>query len=207
MATVSSAAGSFYRPDETVAGSSTVTASIHPAGPWSADAQHDGPPMALMAREAQRLGDGSRVVARVTCDLLGPLPVAQLRVSAAWPDPDGPSSSSSASWSTRPRRVRSRGLRCGWCRATTRDRWRGCRHPRPGLPAGSNTVCRGAGTRATSTPSSGPDLVREPGGEWIGLRAHTTLGRGAAGLAMAEVFDEEGFVGRTPHALLVRAAR
>jgi len=47
-------------------------------------------------------------------------------------------------------------------------------------------------------------LVREPAGEWIGLRARTTLGGGAAGLAQAEVFDEEGFVGRTAQALLVR---
>jgi hypothetical protein len=50
-------------------------------------------------------------------------------------------------------------------------------------------------------------FVREPAGAWIGLRAHTTLGGGAAGLAMAEVFDERGFLGRTAQALLVRPAR
>jgi len=47
-------------------------------------------------------------------------------------------------------------------------------------------------------------LVREPSGEWVGLRAVTTLGGGSAGLAQAEVFDEQGFVGRTSQALLVR---
>jgi hypothetical protein len=49
-------------------------------------------------------------------------------------------------------------------------------------------------------------LLREPGGEWVGLRARTMLGGGAAGLATAEVFDDRGFVGRTAQALLVRPA-
>ncbi|WP_406832121.1 thioesterase family protein [Pedococcus sp. KACC 23699] len=73
---------SFYRLEESTATSSTVTSSRHTAGPWSTEAQHGGPPMALMAREATRLGDGDRMVARVTCDLLGPVPVGLLRVSA-----------------------------------------------------------------------------------------------------------------------------
>jgi hypothetical protein len=47
-------------------------------------------------------------------------------------------------------------------------------------------------------------VVREPQGEWICLRALTTVGGGAAGLAQAEVFDEHGFVARTAQALLVR---
>ncbi|GAA4726845.1 thioesterase family protein [Pedococcus ginsenosidimutans] len=79
---MSSLPGAFYVLDDTGEGSSTVTSTEHTAGPWSADAQHGGPPMALMAREAARLGDGSRVVARVTCDLLGPVPVSRLLVEA-----------------------------------------------------------------------------------------------------------------------------
>lgn len=73
---------SFYRLEESTTGSSTVTSSRHTAGPWSTEAQHGGPPMALMAREATRLGSDDRMVARVTCDLLGPVPVGRLRVSA-----------------------------------------------------------------------------------------------------------------------------
>src|SRR5690349_5223089 len=63
-------ADSFYSLDDSGPGSSTVTSSRHTAGPWSPDAQHGGPPMALMAREAGRLAGEDRVVSRVTCDLL-----------------------------------------------------------------------------------------------------------------------------------------
>ncbi|GAB3067690.1 thioesterase family protein [Pedococcus soli] len=75
-------ADSFYSLDDSGPGSSTVTSSRHTAGPWSPDAQHGGPPMALMAREAGRLAGEDRVVSRVTCDLLGPVPVGRLRASA-----------------------------------------------------------------------------------------------------------------------------
>jgi hypothetical protein len=49
-------------------------------------------------------------------------------------------------------------------------------------------------------------LVREPAGEWIGLQAQTVLGGSAAGVAVADVFDHEGFVGRSAQSLLVRQA-
>jgi hypothetical protein len=261
--------GSFYQLDETAAGSSTVTASSHTAGPWSVDAQHGGPPMALMAREAQRLGDGSRVVARVTCDLLGPVPVAQLRVSARVARPGrsvelvecelvDPATARvvarAALWLVP--RVDSgpvaglpappagpgdgveHGMPRGWHPgyldaiewswvegaleqpgpATVWMRPRVTLVPdEPLSPLQRLLVCVDSASGASAaldirdwqfmnTELTG-HLVREPGGEWIGLRAHTTLGGGAAGLAMAEVFDEEGFVGRTAQALLVRAVR
>jgi acyl-coenzyme A thioesterase PaaI-like protein len=47
-------------------------------------------------------------------------------------------------------------------------------------------------------------LVRPPAGEWICLRAETTLGTGAVGLAAAEVYDEKGLVARSAQALLVQ---
>jgi Thioesterase-like superfamily len=65
----------FFEP----AGISTFVATPATAGPWSPDAQHGGPPSALVARalerhepvEGQRLG-------RVTVDILRPVPVAKL---------------------------------------------------------------------------------------------------------------------------------
>jgi len=53
------------------------------AGPWGPDLQHGGPPAALAARELERLpGGGDLRLARVTVDILRPVPVAPLTVSA-----------------------------------------------------------------------------------------------------------------------------
>jgi hypothetical protein len=46
-------------------------------------------------------------------------------------------------------------------------------------------------------------VVRPPAGEWVCLRARTTIGPGAVGLAAAEVYDELGLVARSAQALLV----
>ena len=52
-------------------------------GPWSPDAQHGGPPAALLARAVDRAGGiaGGQTV-RLAVDILGPVPVGRLRVSA-----------------------------------------------------------------------------------------------------------------------------
>jgi len=52
-------------------------------GPWSPDAQHGGPPAALLARAAETFQrvDGARV-ARLTIELLRPVPLVPLRVAA-----------------------------------------------------------------------------------------------------------------------------
>jgi hypothetical protein len=268
MATMSSAPGSFYLLDEAAADSSTVTSTAHTAGPWSADAQHGGPPMALMAREAERLGDGSRVVARMTSDLLGPVPVSRLRVSARVVRPgrsvelvecelvdvaNSRTVARAALWlvprvesgpvaglpvpPAGPAAGATHGMPRGWHRgyldaiewswvagsleqpgpATVWMRPRVTLVPDETLSALQRLL---ACVDSASGASAALDirdwqfmnteltahLVREPGGEWIGLRAETALGGGAVGLAQAEVFDEHGFVGRTAQALLVRPA-
>jgi len=49
------------------------------AGPWSADAQHGGPPSALAARELERHEpDENMRLARVAIDILRPVPVGEL---------------------------------------------------------------------------------------------------------------------------------
>jgi hypothetical protein len=53
------------------------------AGPWTAEAQHGGPPAALLTRAIERLArDEDRVVGRFTMELLGPVPVGPLRLTA-----------------------------------------------------------------------------------------------------------------------------
>jgi hypothetical protein len=52
-------------------------------GPWVPDAQHGGPPSALLAREATHYANGAdMLVTRLTVELLRPVPLAPLRTSA-----------------------------------------------------------------------------------------------------------------------------
>lgn len=74
----SSAPGYFYRLRE---GSEGVEPTPATAGPWSPEAQHGGPPAALLGRAVEALDAG--VVGRFTMELLGPVPVGELAVSAS----------------------------------------------------------------------------------------------------------------------------
>ena len=66
---------SFFEP--TGPGSFVATGAT--AGPWSADAQHGGPPSALAARELERHEpDDNMRLARVAVDILRPVPVGPL---------------------------------------------------------------------------------------------------------------------------------
>ena len=58
-------------------------ATPHTSGPWDARYQHGGPPSALLGRAVERCSPRPElVVARVTVELLGPVPVGDLSVSA-----------------------------------------------------------------------------------------------------------------------------
>lgn len=69
----------FYLPD----GDGRFTATELTRGPWDADAQHAGPPAALLARaiEARSAIDGGQTV-RLSYDILRPVPVAPVRIEA-----------------------------------------------------------------------------------------------------------------------------
>lgn len=55
----------------------------HARGPWDATAQHGGAPAALLAREIERVAPGDdMVVARITFEFLGPVPLAPLEADA-----------------------------------------------------------------------------------------------------------------------------
>jgi len=64
-------------------GPDTYVATPATIGPWSRDAQHGGPPSALAARaiEAHELDERQRL-ARVSVDILRPVPVGKLTLSA-----------------------------------------------------------------------------------------------------------------------------
>lgn len=65
-------------------GVTRVTSTPWTVGPWTAAAQHGGPPSALLGRAVERLAaaSGGGVVGRIGVDLLGPVPVGELAVTA-----------------------------------------------------------------------------------------------------------------------------
>ncbi len=78
-------AAAFYRPD----GHDYVATELT-RGPWDRDSQHAGPPAALLGREVERLRDRDREdlgpefqVARITFEILRPVPIETLGASAS----------------------------------------------------------------------------------------------------------------------------
>jgi hypothetical protein len=72
-------ADAFYVP----LGGDRFSATAHTAGPWSSDSQHFGPPAALLVRALETLAPPHPAeLARVTVEILGSAPVAELTVRA-----------------------------------------------------------------------------------------------------------------------------
>jgi hypothetical protein len=68
----------FYEPDGDLYAATELT-----RGPWDPDAQHAGPPAALLGREIERLSEAEQFhVGRLTFEILRSVPIAPVRVSA-----------------------------------------------------------------------------------------------------------------------------
>jgi Thioesterase-like superfamily len=67
------------------AGPNTYRASVLTRGPWHPDHQHAGPPIALVCREIERSAQeqGLTHIARLTANLLRPVPIGELRVDVS----------------------------------------------------------------------------------------------------------------------------
>lgn len=78
----------FYLPRGGDGAAEHFEATFSTTGPWFADAQHVGPPSALLVRALERLDDGrgpdapGLVTARVTVEVLGPVPAGPVEVTA-----------------------------------------------------------------------------------------------------------------------------
>ena len=68
----------FYRPVRP----GVLASTEHTVGPWEATDQHAGPPSALLVRALESVLPADGWLARVSVDLLGPIPVAELEVTA-----------------------------------------------------------------------------------------------------------------------------
>jgi hypothetical protein len=72
-------ADSFYVP----LGDDRWRATVHTTGPWDAGSQHGGPPSALLGRAMQQCSPrADMMIARFTCEILRPIPVGEISVSA-----------------------------------------------------------------------------------------------------------------------------
>jgi len=71
--------GAFYEP----LGGGRFASTAHTAGPWDARSQHAGPPAALLGRALERTDprEGT-LLARVTYEILGPVPVAEVEIES-----------------------------------------------------------------------------------------------------------------------------
>ena len=253
-------ATSFYEPLEgdTFAPTSATT------GPWSASAQHGGPPAALLGRALEAVDEGTpRMIGRFTMDLLGPVPADPLRVTTSVLRPGRTVSLRRAELSDESGRVLARAQ--GWAFPVLEGpatsavplehgpddghhedpppswhrgyldavewKWVEGAVTRPGpavvwmrplvplLPGEEisplqrllSCVDSASGASAALDPAAWNFLnteltvhvVRPPVGEWVCLKAETTLGGGAVGVAASEVYDERGLVARSAQALLV----
>lgn len=64
-------------------GDGRVGSTERTTGPWSPDAQHFGPPAALLTRALEQCEGGTEMaLGRITIEILGPVPVADLQFSA-----------------------------------------------------------------------------------------------------------------------------
>lgn len=69
----------FYLPS----GDNRFESTEHTAGPWSPDSQHFGPPAALITRAMEALPSAQpAMIARITIEILGPVPLETLTVQA-----------------------------------------------------------------------------------------------------------------------------
>jgi hypothetical protein len=76
---VSTPSNAFYEERD----AETFVATPHTEGPWDAAFQHAGPPAALLTRQIERCAAGSGLsLARLTFDILGPIPVGPVVVHA-----------------------------------------------------------------------------------------------------------------------------
>lgn len=73
----------FYLPLGDVEGGERFVATAHTVGPWTAQMQHMSPPTALLTRALARCGprEGTRL-ARITVEVLGPVPPGEVTVRA-----------------------------------------------------------------------------------------------------------------------------
>lgn len=71
--------GAFYLPH----GGGVFTPTVHTVGPWTPEAQHFGPPSALLVRGLEQVpADRDMVLARVTVEIHGPAPLTALTLTS-----------------------------------------------------------------------------------------------------------------------------
>jgi Thioesterase-like superfamily len=187
-------------------------------GPWDPGAQHAGPPSALLGREIERVEGGDEFqVARVTFEILRPVPIGPVRVEAEVVRPGRSVQMIEASLSGEEGElIRAR----GWRIRTGEIEIPEDVVSSPEAPAGPE---EGDKPEFFSTGQSvgyhtamewrsvgggflepGPvHLERMPVGEWVCVDAVTLPQPSGVGTAESVLYDERGRIGRAAQALLI----
>ncbi len=111
---------SFFEP----LGDGRWLATEHTVGPWDPKAEHGGPPSALLGRAIERCHPRDEmIISRFTCEILGPVPVGEVIVSARVARPG------------RSVEMVEAVLEGGGRQAATERAWRVLRTPAPAVPA------------------------------------------------------------------------
>jgi Thioesterase-like superfamily len=211
----------FFEPD-----GATFVPTASTRGPWDPDAQHAGPPAALLGRAIERCEprDGMRV-GRITCEILGPVPLEPLTVEASVVRPGRSVELLEASLSAAAGELmRARAWRLQAGEHTLQEPgpatvWMRSRVPlvegeQPGpLERVLVTADSGNGVSAALdwrthlfiNTELTVHLLRPHDGEWVCLDAVTRVD--GLGLTETTLWDERGRIGRAAQTLLVRRGR
>jgi len=190
-------------------------------GPWDANAQHAGPPSALLARAIERCEPRERArIGRITVEILVPIPIQPLTVSARVARPGRSVEMLEASLEGPDGEVmRARGWRLAEADITAD--WEQDEPP-PGrehaealefFPDNEGSRAPRARRSGVSAPLDWSDhifintdltvhLLRPPEGEWVCLDSVTHVD--GLGMTDTAVWDERGRIGRAAQTLLVR---
>src|SRR5207244_2389894 len=150
-------------------------------GPWSPDAQHGGPPSALLVRALEACpSDTPARLVRITSELLRPVPLTPLRATARIVHASRKVQRVEASLHAVVEGEEPSGAMRALAAA---DFANGVGWP------------RSLGSFSHINPDLTVFLAREPHGEWIGLESTAAVDELGAGITDTRLFDVQGLVG------------
>ena len=169
-------------------------------GPWHPQQQHAGPPIALVsyALEAAAQAHGLLHMARLTANLLRPVPIADIEVRV---QEDYVGRIAAGRMFAGPSAV--------WFRLSYPlvQGQKPSPYQRVAVAADSGngiSAILDLSTHVFVNSDLSINLLRRPVGEWICLDARTHLSSHGGGLAESALYDETGLIGRATQSLFVR---
>lgn len=202
--------GSYYRRLGADGDAAVFESSDHTRSNWTPEIQHGSPPLALLTKAIEeQLRPGMRI-GRMTLDILGAIPVTEVRVRARVDRPGSRICLLSAEMSAgRPvARVTAWALATSDTADATTDRLAAAVRAGRGRGGVLAHALGGAGRRRTDHRAAAPgDGGRLRQWRWRRDRSgevRGSIGPDGIGVTTAELFDRDGFIGTSAQTLLVQ---